>query len=96
MIGEYTAFFRHQNTAVFPRTQRRFGCGISERFVLAALTECCINHIIKAVPIPDENYDLNTLTQFIKYTIKNYKLYFPTKQFIELIEKINLKDITLN
>ena len=48
---------------------------------------------LKNCPSLEENYEYNDLKKFIENTIDiNNKLYFPSKQFEEFIEKINKKN----
>ena len=43
-------------------------------------------------PIPNENYNSQNLIKFIEFTIDEKNIDFPSKQFIDLVGKLNLKD----
>ena len=48
-----------------------------------------INIDLKIMPSIEINYEINDLKKFIKISIINEKLYFPSNKFVELIEKLN-------
>ena len=46
----------------------------------------------KNCPFPEENYDSKNLIKFVDSIIGNCEIYFPSEQFIKLIEKLHLKN----
>ena len=43
-------------------------------------------------PNPNEGYNFQNLMKFVEFFIDNKDIYFPSKQFITLVENLNLKD----